>query len=649
MAALQSIRNHGTILLIVVGVAMLAFILGDFLSSGSTIFNRNRDKVATIAGHKVSYEEYNNAIEQFTFAYEQQGNNSEDLNYIVRNDVWQSLLTKYALEEQAEAIGMVVTDNELSNYIFQTYPHLAELVTALEQEPTTPEEETRQNQLQAYWNHIEKQLYIEYLSNKYTGLFSNMMTANNLDAKYAFNSSKETVDVQYVQQPYYAVADEVVTVTENDIKSLYEQKKNAYKQTLEQRNRTIEYVSIPINPSNDDIAETEAFVNSILDDFQTKEDVSSIINSYSSIKFNGDYSIETIPAEYKDFAFRKDVKKDDCTELTFNDYTYSIARVIECGYNKPDSVNLIALAGGQVAEDQAIGWIKAQDLLPEIAEPAFNGKAGEEFAVTLGENEQKFRIEEISPATPKVKVAILSIKVNPSAATYESLLAKARQFAATNNNATALHKAAINEGYSTTPAKLLKNSYKVEGLGNSHDIAKWAFTAQQGQVSSVYTCGEQYVVAALTQINDGEYASLESVRDAITREAINNKKAEYIIKQLKDVNTLEAAAQLFETEIKSETGVSLSNDQFGTSGLIEPAVIGTALSLEANKVSAPVKGTEGVYLLCVSEKTMAEGEFNAEQEIANLNFYKPYYVPAQLMNYTTEKVAVEDNRAQFQN
>ena len=46
---------------------------------------------------------------------------------------------------------------------------------------------------------------------------------------------------------------------------------------------------------------------------------------------------------------------------------------------------------------------------------------------------------------------------------------------------------------------------------------------------------------------------------------------------------------------------------------------------------------------------MAEGEFNAEQEIANLNFYKPYYVPAQLMNYTTEKVAVEDNRAQFQN
>ena len=39
MASLQKIRNHGGLLITVVGIAMLAFILGDTLSNSSFIKN----------------------------------------------------------------------------------------------------------------------------------------------------------------------------------------------------------------------------------------------------------------------------------------------------------------------------------------------------------------------------------------------------------------------------------------------------------------------------------------------------------------------------------------------------------------------------------------------------------------------------------
>ena len=58
MATLQKIRNHGVVLLVIVGLAMLAFILGDFLNSSSSFFNRSREYVGVIAGHKVHYTEY---------------------------------------------------------------------------------------------------------------------------------------------------------------------------------------------------------------------------------------------------------------------------------------------------------------------------------------------------------------------------------------------------------------------------------------------------------------------------------------------------------------------------------------------------------------------------------------------------------------
>ena len=669
MATLQSIRNHGTILLVVVGVAMLAFILGDFLNSGSSFFNKNRENVAEIAGHQVHYTEYEAAKEQLQEVYKiETGTNdiNEDLTIQLRNQAWQMMLMDYTLREQAEKIGMDVTADELSELCIGANPHqiiqqrrafydetgkfnrfaLVNFLNSLANEPEDAEQAASMQQAKNYWMYWENAVRLTYLQEKYTNLLSNMVTANNLDAKYAYEARQTSVDAQYVQQPYYAVADSLVKVTESDIKKLYNERKELYKQTP---NRTIEYVSFAIVPSAEDYANVEKLIKSIENDFRTKEDVAAIVNSNSDVLYDGrDYSVETIPAEYKDFAFGKGVKKGACTELTFANDTYSIARVMDCGYNKADSVKLVLVANDENTEDVELGWYKASDLQKNIAEPAFNGKKGTTFTIASGMGEQTFKIAEISKATPKVKLAILSRKVTASSKTYGALYNEAKQFVVANNNADSLHQAALAQGLSATPVYALnENTDKVNDLKNSRAIVRWAFEAKEGQVSDVFECGDQFVVAALTEVNDGEYRPLEAVRAELVMAATNNKKAEYIINQLQGVSTLEAAAELFDTDVKTAEGISLSSLRFGAAG-VEPAVIGTALALEANTMSAPVKGTNGVYVLTVGEKKVAETALDAAQEIMQLNMRTSYSLPYQAVSLLEEKAEVVDNRARFQ-
>ena len=669
MTTLQRIRNHGVILLIVVGVAMLAFILGDFLNSGSSFFNKNRENVGVIAGHKVHYSEYETAKDQLTEVYKiESGSNdiNEDLSIQIRNQVWQMLLMDYTLREQADEIGMTVTPEELSELCIGANPHqlirqrrafydetgnfnrfaLINFLNSLAQTPETQEQAANMQQAKNYWMYWENAVRLTHLQEKYVGLLSKLITANPLDAKYAFEAAQTSVNVEFVERPYFAVADSLVKVTNADIKKLYDANKEQYKRTP---NRSLVYVSFPIVPSEADFAEVEKLMKSLEGDFQTKDDVTAIVNGNSDILYDGrDFSETTIPAEYKEFAFGKGAKKGQFTELTFANDTYSMARIMDCGYTKSDSVQLVLVANGEGTEDVELGWFTATDLQKNIADPAFAGKKGSQFTVSTGMGEQTFKIADKSQPTPKVKLAILSRKVTPSSKTYGVLYNEAKQFVVNNGTEELLRQAAQEQGLTVTPAYGLNvNADKVNDLKNSRGIVRWAFEAKDGQLSDVFECGEQFVVAALTEVNDGDYRTIDEVRMDLTLQATTDKKAEYLMNQLKGVSTLEEAAELFDAEIQTAENVTLASTRLGAAG-IEPAVIGAALALENNATSAPVKGNAGVYMVRIGEKVVAAGELNAEQEINSLNMRTSYSVPYQAMALIEENAKVEDNRARFQ-
>ena len=666
MASLQKIRNHGALLIAIVGLAMLAFILGDFLNSGSSFFNRSRENVGVIEGQKIHYTEYEAAKEQLTEVYKIESGRTdfdEDTYSQIRNQVWNMYVMDYTLRAQAEKIGMDITADELTELCVGENVHqiirsrrafagedgqfsreaVKSLIAAINNGSDDAEQNANLKQAKDYWMYWEKAVRISYMQEKYTALLQHLLKANSLDAEFAFNNRQNGVAVDYVMKPYYAVADSLVKVSDSDIKKLYNQHKEQYKQTP---NRAIKYIAFDIVPSEDDFKAAQTMMINLQEEFKTTDDISLVVNTNSDIMYDGrDYSEENVPAQFKEFAFAKGAKAGDCTDILFENNTYAMARIMQAGYSMPDSVELKAIV--EDGEDQELGWFKAADLPKNIAEPALKGKRGDRFTVAIGMGEQTYEIMEIGKPTPKVKLAILAREVTPSSKTYSVIYNNAKQFIVNNNNAEALEAAAQEAGMTVIPQyNLTATTDKVGQLKSSRPIVRWAFEAKEGAVSDVFECGQQFIVAALIEVNDGEYRPLEAVRAELMYEATNNAKAAYLKKELKGIESLEAAAEKLGQPVQHIERVALGDSRFGNAGM-EPAVIGKAIAQGENALSEPIQGNMGVYVVKTGAANNAAETFVVETEKAQLAS-RFAYLPYQAIQLMEDKAEVDDNRANFQ-
>lgn len=671
MATLQRIRNHGLFLLIIVGLAMLAFILGDALNSGSSFMNKSREYIGEIEGQKIHYTEYESAVEQLTEVYKIESGRSdfdEDMHAQIRNQVWQMLVAKYTLQDQAKQIGMDITSDELYELCAGAKPHqlitsrrmfagqngqfdrniLINFLASIEMDSENAEQAANLKQAKNYWMYWENAVRLTAMQEKYVGLIQNMLTANNLDAKYAAQAKQTKVNVDYAMKPYYTVADSLVKVSTNDIRKIYDERKQMYKQTP---NRDIAYIAYPIVPSEADYQLAEKAMQEIQEEFRTTEEVALVVNSNSDVIYDGNnYSEKTIPAAYKDFAFAKGAKKNDFMELNYDEATrtFRMARLMDCGYNSPDSVQLKGIATKEGEQDQEYGWFTEAELQKDIAEPAFAGKVGQRFTVTLGMEDHTFEITGLTKPTPKAKVAIIEREVTPSSKTFAAIYNEANQFVVNNQDEEAFRAAAEEAKMEIeTATNLQKMANKVADLKSSRAIVRWAFNAKEGQVSDVFECGDKYIVAVLTATHDGEYREFEDVQATLRYEAVNRKKAEYISKQIADAKTLAEVAEKMGSEVRHIDALTEDSYRFGIEGM-EPAAVGTAFATAAGELSKPVKGNQGVIVLVPSDVQRAEAEVDYKAEIASLNARTSYSLPYQLINNLEQNADIVDNRATFQ-
>ena len=671
MATLQRIRNHGLFLLIIVGLAMLAFILGDALNSGSSFMNKSREYIGEIEGQKIHYTEYESAVEQLTEVYKIESGRSdfdEDMHAQIRNQVWQMLVAKYTLQDQAKLIGMDITSDELYELCAGAKPHqlitsrrmfagqngqfdrniLINFLASIEMDSENAEQAANLKQAKNYWMYWENAVRLTAMQEKYVGLMQNMLTANNLDAKFAAQAKQTKVNVDYAMKPYYTVADSLVKVSTNDIRKIYDERKQMYKQTP---NRDIAYIAYPIVPSEVDYQLAEKAMQEIQEEFRTTEEVALGVNSNSDVMYDGNnYAEKTIPAAYKDFAFAKGAKKNDFMELNYDEATrtFRMARLMDCGYNAPDSVQLKGIATKEGEQDQEYGWFTEADLQKDIAEPAFAGKVGQRFTVTLGMEDRTFEITGLTKPTPKAKVAIIEREVTPSSKTYAAIYNTANQFVVNNQDEEAFRAAAEEAKMEIeTATNLQKMANKVADLKSSRAIVRWAFNAKEGQVSDVFECGDKYIVAVLTATHDGEYREFEDVQATLRYEAVNRKKAEYISKQIADAKTLAEVAEKMGSEVRHIDALTEDSYRFGIEGM-EPAAVGTAFATAAGELSKPVKGNQGVIVLVPSDVQRTEAEVDYKAEIARMNARTSYSLPYQLINNLEQNADIVDNRATFQ-
>ena len=699
MATLGKIRSWGWVLIVIVGLAMLAFILGDFFTSTSSFANRNAQVLAEIEGEEISIQEFSAAIEQYTEMVKSNyniDNLTEAQHQQIRQQVWDNLVAEKILQHQAQEIGVRVTEEELVDrtvgdnlhpLISRMFPNkegLSNFLSYINNTETSddPDQAAQIERSKRFWLYQVNAVRQSLLQEKFVNLVQSGTVTNKIEAKAEFDAAAPTAVVEYVSKPYYQLPDSLFKVSDSEVKALYNKRKEGYKQ---QPHRAISYVAFPIEPSPEDFQKAELEINDLREEFTASEDIVALVNSNSDTPYTGrNFSAETAPAQYKDFAFSG--KKGDVTEITFADNAYSMARIIDNGYSLPDTValdvivlsernqeridsiknavkkgaswaSLVAVYNADSENQGDFGRFSEEELSNSLAQMRFPrakhvvdsaftvGKNGV-FAVAAGRGSYIFHVKEQTAATPKVKLAVLTIGVNPSRVTVNNLYNQAKQFVVENNTSEKFEEAAKEQNLTLRRAtNLTENENNVNNLTSARPIVKWAFDSKLGDVSDVFECGEEFVVAALDEIDDNEYASLDSKSYELRAELLRNAKAQQLISQLAGAKTLEEAGKVLEDTIHRAENVNFSGMMFGSQ--MEPSVLGAVAALDVDELSAPIQGLNGVYVVKPVAVETSQNEFDEQQAKQNSD----NRVSNSLLNAVWTKIHddadIEDNRSRF--
>lgn len=703
MAILGKIRSKGVLLMVVVGFALFAFIIGDALTQGSTYFNKSREVVAEIDGEEVNINDFQASIDQMVEVYKIETGQTEltdDINTQLRTSVWESLLNEQLLYAEAEKLGLAVGVDELSDRLIgnNIHPLIAQrrafagengqfsrpaLVQFLNSLETTPENEDMRNQIEQakkYWKFWEKNVKMTLLQEKYNALMSKVVTANSLDAKSEYEAAKRSVDVNYVVQPYFAIPDKDVEVSKSEIKDRYNKQKNLYKQEAA---RSLKFVVFAVKPSTEDYKKAEVAMNTLSPEFRTTTDVVGFVNQNSEVRYTGKpYSEATVPANLKDFAFGNPAGA--IMGPVFANDTYTMARVMETGIMQSDSAKLRHIylakadeaktdsivaainAGGDFAALAAkysavkqtaanggeIGWIMEDvtGLDKEIITKSFASATNGIFTIKNDQGTQIFQVTAKTAPKRKVKLAIFEIKVATSNMTVSKIYNEAKQFAAELKGSD-FDKRAQEKGYTVRTANELPTTAdKVAELPVSRQIVRWAFENEKEAVSDVYDCNNQFVVATVSEVLEKGFRPVEKVSEQIKAELVREKKATLIIEklnaQIAKTPSIEGIAAAIGSEVKSAPAVNFAAYQFGVAGF-EPAVVGKVSVLPVNKISAPIKGNAGVYVVLPTNPQVSNAPFDAKMQVMMLNSRLSYSLPYTIIQDIRDKADIVDNRINF--
>ena len=337
MAILGRIRSHGVLLLVVVGIALLAFVVGDALTQSSTWFNKWQNVVVKVDGESVDYPTYMGLVEQLSEVYKVQYNTnqlSEEVNSQIRAQVLENYIIEKLIYAETKKMGLVVNSEELNDRMLRNvhptiqrlpvfadengyfdYEKMTNFLQFINEEPETNEDAQQVARWKNYWLFFENLVKINLLQEKFVAVTSKAVNANSLDIQHYSNLTKSIYNVNYVMQPYFLVPDSTITVADNDIRALYNKRREQYKQ---EASRTINYVAFNIVPSAEDYAAAQKNVNELAEELKSTEDVIPFVKTNTDVASSEiPYSEATVPEDLKDFAFSG--KVGDVTEPVFFD------------------------------------------------------------------------------------------------------------------------------------------------------------------------------------------------------------------------------------------------------------------------------------------------------------------------------------------
>ena len=711
MATLQKIRSKGPLLVIVIGLALFAFIAGDAWKVLQP--HQGKQDVGEVNGEVLSAQDYQKMVDELSEVIKlTNGLNSltEDQLNNVKDQVWQSYVNNKLIAEQAEKLGLKVTDAEIQSIIDQgTHPLLMQTPFRNPQTGMFDKDMLKKflvdyanlnasqmpaqyveyyQKMGAFWQFVEKTLAQSTLAEKYQNLVTKSLISNPVVAEDAFNSRTEQSDLLLAGVPYSSINDSTVQVSDSEIKDRYNEKKEQFKQLVETRD--IRYIDVKVVPSDADRKAVEKEVTeysnqlaSTTADFGTfvrstgssvnysdvpvsksvfPADVASRLDSTNVNEVYGPYYNQTDDS-FNAFKLLAKVSSPDSIQFRqiqvyadTEEKTKTLADSIYNALKGGADFAAVAKIYGQTGEAT---WVNAQSWEgseldadnSKFINTLLNQPVNELANLNMGQANLILQVMNKKSMQTKYKVAVVKREVEFSKETYNAAYNKFSQFVAQNTTIDSMVKNAEESGYTLMPRTDLSSAeHYVGGVRSTREALKWIFAAKPGEVSPLYECGENdhLMVVALDKIHEAGYRDINSVAEMLRAEIRRDKKAEKIMEEMKKYNSIAQVKGMKDAVSDSVKHVTFSAPAYiSVTRSSEPVIGAVAAKTAANKVSAPIKGNGGVYMIQVYAKEKGSEKFDAKQEEATLTNMAVRIAGNQLINDLYQKAKVVDQRYLF--
>lgn len=699
MATLQNIRNKSGLLLAVIGVAMLAFILGDFLKSTNS-GGANNVKVGEIFGNDILIQTFQKKVDSGIENWKNQNQQSDLTQTIIaqiRDQVWNQYVRELVMDKEFEALGIDVSDDEWIDQISGPNVHPQVRDIPLFKDPKTgvfdgsraiqylqgvDQDET--GEARTRWLGFQESLIGLIKNSKYNSIISNSMYTTSEEAKIQTKFNTKDVIFNYVKIPFTTLDDSEFEPTDNELDKYYSNHKTEYEQ---EASKDVDFVVFSVVPSLEDDLKTKEEITELATDFESYDNYELMVRRNSDNP-NSQFVFTTLD-DLQESKFKElfNAKKGTVTDpYLVNLGTYRIAKLVEVEF-RPDSVEArhilikpsetmsldsvnkkidaikldvesgtdFALLAKQISEDQGsaikggdLGWFSEGEMVVDFNEACFISKKGDLSVVETQFGVHLIEVTKTSKLVKKVKIAYIDREVEPSTETFNSYEYQAVQFLDNiiNEGIDFDTLIAKNNLVKRTDKRVTTNKQNIAGLPNSREMIRWMHTAEVNSVSEVFQFDNSYVVATITKEYSKGPSELNDIKEQIMSLVIKEKKALKISKDIKD-SDLASIATTYSTDVVTGKKVRFSDSSIEGVGY-EPELIGGIFAYNQATTSSPIVGRNAVYVVQITNINEADSnDKDLSLQRNSMNKQAASYANNASFNALKEAANVMDNRVEF--
>lgn len=698
MGLMNSMRNRGGLLVGVIAFAIVAFLAGDVLMSGQSMFGGMPSSIGEINGVEIKPQEFQTKLDQNIENYKRNTGGNADMNESMTgfmvDQTWNQSIYDVLLNQKLKQSGVTVTTAELTDMISGNNPHpevrraftnpqtgmfdLAQVKQYLQSLTSAEADPANVQQWMTFQNAIKE----ERTRAKYFNLVKAGLYTPTVFAKADYNDKNKTVDVKYILLDYATVSDSSIKISESDLSAYYNSHKYKYKQL--ENTRSFEYIALDLVPSKDDTLDAQNWINQQLTGLQSATDDSTYINLNAETKYLGAYNKKgELPAALDSVMFSKN--QGFIYGPYFENNAYKIAKLISVK-SLPDSVrarhiliqpaNGDAVAGKKTADSLLdllnkgadfatlamqfsadgskdkggdLGYFDNKTMVKPFSDFCFNEAKGKKGVVASQFGFHVIEITDQKNFSKQVSVGVIDRSISPSNSTVQALFNKANTLASSISNAKEFEAADLSGGFAKRVAEEVKeNDRFLTGLETPREVIRWAYKADKGDVSPLFEVGNKFVIAHLTKIKNKGTIPMEYIKPELEAAVRQEKKAEMLMEKMKaaSASDIDQLAQKLGTVSQMVTGINFAFPVIPGVAR-EPEVVGTIFGSEKGKFLPVLKGEKGVYAITVVNFNEALPLPDYSSKKSDLQYAYKSRVDNEFLEGLKKSAKIKDNRVMF--